>query len=299
MLQLAILGSDEGVRMSAQNEFWRLMVNNFSCPQSLLFVPGSARNRFEKAIGSGADLICLDLEDAVAPAAKAAARHTVLDFIGECKASMQICVRVNRLNSLDGMEDCAALIRSGLSNVVVMLPKVETARDVELFASAFPSSPPIIALLESSLGVEAAFSIAKSRSVSALMFGSFDYSAETGADQGWDGLLMARSRIVAAAAAAGIGAIESPYSDLGDVDGAADEDRRSAALGMAGRAAIHPKLLGGIKDAFSPTVEELIQAREIVAAFEAAESGVARLGDKLVELPVILRMKRLLERAAS
>lgn len=268
--------------------------------RSLLFVPGSAPERFAKALATQADIVCLDLEDAVAPDAKERARSAVLDFIARSPERARLCVRLNRLGSAFGFEDAAAFARAAALPGFLMLPKAECARDTDLLAAAFPShaAPPLIALVENAAGVEAAFEIARSPAVVMLMFGSFDYAAETGCNQEWGTLVSVRSRLVAAAASAGKTALDSPFAGLDDLSAAALEARMARGFGFCGKATIHPKFVAGINEAFAPTAAELAEARAILEAFESAGDGVARIGGKLVELPVVLRMRRLLDRAA-
>ena len=258
----------------------------------------------EKARTLPADGIVLDLEDAVAPDAKAAAREAVLAYIAQSDARARLCVRINRLGSAEGLEDAAALARAGARPGFVMAPKVESGRDMELLAQAFAEGafaegapPHLIALIESPLGVEAAFDIA--RAASMLMFGSFDYAAETGCTQDWAVLSAVRSRLAAAAASAGKPCLDSPFATLDDVEGGAAEARLARAFGFSGKATIHPKFVPGINDAFTPSAEELAQARAIVEAFAAGGQGVGRIGGKLVEAPVARRMQRVLDRAAA
>jgi len=268
-----------------------------SVARSLLFVPGSAPERFHKALSSEADVVCLDLEDAVAPGAKAAARSAVLDCLASCRERARLCVRINALGSLEGLEDAAALIRSSARPAFLMLPKVESAREVELLTHAFPSGtrPQVISLIESPRGVEAAFEIAAAAGSAALLFGSFDYAAQTGCSQEWSALLAARSRIVAAAASAGRAALDSPFATLEDA--AAAEAAMARQIGFSGKAAIHPRLIAAINAAFTPTEEELSEARSILQAFAAAGGQACRVGTRFVDAAVARRMQRVLARA--
>lgn len=268
--------------------------------RSLLFVPGSATDRFAKALAANVDLVCLDLEDSVAPDDKPTARSAVLAYVSTSIERERLCVRMNRLGSIHGLEDAAALARASFPPCALMLPKVESAREIDLLAQAFSGSPPhVIALIESPMGVEAAFEIARSPAVSLLLFGSLDYAAESGCAQEWSALLPVRSRVVAAAASVGKCAIDSPYVALDDIAGAAAEARLAQSLGFCGKASIHPKFVADINEAFSPTAQQLAEAEAIVAAFAASKGGVGRVGGKLIEAPVVRRMQRLLQRAAA
>jgi citrate lyase beta subunit len=267
--------------------------------RSLLFVPASASNRITKALASAGDLVCLDLEDGVGPEEKSSARSAVLARLASADRRDRICVRINPLSSPDGLEDTLALVQAPLRPGFLMLPKVESARDMELLAHVFQPhpSPRLIALLETPLGIEAAFTIAGSAAVSMLLFGSFDYAAQTGCAQDWSYLLPARSRVVAAAASAGKWALDSPFSALDDLSAAAEEARMAHSLGFSGKAALHPKFLTAINDAFTPTDAEIEEARIIVAAHTSSGRAASRIGGTLVEAPVVQRMQRLLDRA--
>lgn len=269
--------------------------------RSMLYVPGSTPERFPKALASGADLICLDLEDGVAVERKESARSAVLSYVAGAPHRDRLCVRINPLSSRHGLEDAAALAATSRHPGFVLLPKIESPRDLELLGQALAAGPGchLLAMIESPQGVENAFDIARAQSLSMLVFGSFDYAAETGGVQEWSVLLPARSRIVAAAAAAGKLALDSPFAKLGDLPGAAAEAALARSLGFVGKSTIHPKFVADINDAFTPSEQELAEAREIVAAFAAAGGGVSRIGDQFIEAPVVRRMQRLLDRAAS
>jgi len=268
--------------------------------RSMLYVPGSTPERFPKALASAADLICLDLEDGVAPEKKSSARSNVLSYVFGSADRDRLCVRLNRLASVEGLEDAAALIRAPTRPGFVMLPKVESPRDTELLGQTLAIGPPchLLAMIESPRGLEAAFDIARAEHLSMLVFGSFDYAAETGCLQEWSVLLPVRSRIVAAAASAGKLALDSPFAGLDDLPGAAAEARLVQSLGFSGKSTIHPKFVADINAAFTPTDEELTEARAIVEAFTAAGGGALRIGDRFIEAPVARRMQRRLDRAA-
>lgn len=267
-------------------------------PASLLFVPGNRPERFDKAAESGADLICLDLEDAVAPDERPAARDAVRHALSAHPHRLRFGIRINRLGSSDGLHDLLDLAAYATPPAFVLVPKVEGARDVDLVGHILHGVP-LIALVESPRGIEEAAAVAREAAVSLLMFGSFDYVAETGGSQAWDALAPVRSRLVNAASAAGKAVIESPFTDLTDTDAAQEENGRSKMIGMVGRAAIHPRMIQGINAVFRPSQAELNEAIEIVAAFEGAGGAVARIGGKLIELPVVQRMRRTLSRAAG
>lgn len=271
--------------------------------RSILFVPGNDQRKLERANRVGADLVVVDLEDAVAESEKTAARVIARDAIRRLAGSVTAAVRVNGPESGRLEDDIAAVIGPGLSAVVV--PKVEGPgvlhRADQVLAAGesddqrSPGTVALIALLETPLGIALCESIlleAPEHTVTA-MFGLADLSAALGVDLTAEGteLLYARSRLVVAARAAGMPApIDGPYLRVDDVEGLLADSRRSRGLGFQGRVALHPRQVDPINQAFSEiTQEELEGARRIVAAFERAESGGAaaiRVEDRFVDYPV-------------
>ena len=153
-------------------------------------------------------------------------------------------------------------------------------------------------IIEANDGLADAQAIARaSRRVASLLFGAVDMSAELRCANAWEPLLYARARVVHAAASAGIDVLDVPFLDLADDEGLAREAAAAAAMGFGGKAAIHPRQLAAIHAAFTPTAEQLERARRVVAAYEASESGLVVLDGRLVELPVVRAMYRLLAAA--
>lgn len=264
--------------------------------RSLLFVPGSRPDRFEKAVASGADAVCIDLEDAVAPDKKDAARSDTLRILKSPPKGASLGLRVNALATPDGSRDVAALGESGAAPAFIMIPKVAGAFEIEQLRSALGSRcPPLWPLMECAEALFALPEIARAvGEQGGVMFGGVDYSASIGSDMSYDALLSARSAIVAAAALAGCATLDAPYLDVRDEAGLASETRRVKALGFTGRAAIHPAQIAVINAAFTPTASEIARAEAIVAAFEKAAGGVALLDGKLVEKPVLRSALRVL-----
>jgi citrate lyase subunit beta / citryl-CoA lyase len=237
---------------------------------SWLYVPGDRPERFPKAIASGADVVILDLEDAVAPARKAYARSAVAEFLGDVPA-VPCEVRVNGPADLDGVAG-----RPGLSGLRV--PKVEEPAQLEPYRAV---GTPLHVLIETALGVERAYEIAGS-GVATVALGEADLGSDLGVTSE-EGFLWARGRLVIAARAAGLPApAMSVWTDLQDQEGLAASCRRGRDQGMVGRAAIHPKQVPVIVDAFRPSAAEAERARALVAAVTeaaAAGSGTAVLPD--------------------
>lgn len=264
--------------------------------RSLLFVPGSRPDRFEKAAASGADAVCIDLEDAVAPGAKAEARRTALAWLATPQAGAAVGLRVNGLSTADGFRDVAMLLDSDARPAFVMIPKAGSGHEVALLAEALGAGgPPLWPLMETIEGLTALIEIARAVGErGGVMFGGADYSATLGSDMGWDALHHARASIVAAAALAGCEAMDVPYLDVRDEAGLERETRRVRAMGFTGRACIHPAQVPVINTVFAPTADEVSKAKKIAAAYAEAAGGVALLEGKLVEKPVLRAAQRVL-----
>lgn len=264
--------------------------------RSLLFVPGARADRFQKAMASDADAVCIDLEDAVAPDRKAAARLETLAFIKSRPKGTALGLRINALVDREGIRDVAALLDSGARPAFVMIPKVVSAFEIsQIRAVLGAEAPPVWALMETP---DAYFSVAEiARAIGdrgGIMFGGADYSASLGAALEFDAVLHARSAIVAAAALAGCATMDVPHLDVGDEAGLRADTARVKALGFHGRAAIHPGQIAAINEIFAPSADEICKAEKIAAAYEAAGGGVALLDGKLVEKPVLKAAERVL-----
>ena len=253
-------------------------------PITWLYVPADRPDRVEKAIASRAHAVIVDLEDAVAPAAKAEARANLSALLGS-RAAKPVYVRVNAGSA----EDLRALADLELEGVLV--PKVarpEHAPALEL---------PVHCLIESAAGVEAAYAIASTPGVAGISLGEADLRSETGAlDAGLD---WARARIVNAAVAAGLPRPpQSVYPRLRDPEGLARSCRRGRELGHLGRTAIHPEQLEAIEAAYLPTAAELERARETVERLEA-DLGAGMSGGDFVDAAMLGGARQIVALAAA
>ena len=207
-------------------------------------------------------------------------------------------VRVNELGSTFGQEDLGAIYEAPSPPPALMLPKVNSADEVRrvsdrLDALGLPVRLQVI--IETNHGLEAAYDIAHaSERIDSLLFGGVDLAADLRCTYAWEPLLYARSRVVHAAAAAGIDAIDVPWLDLNDADGLRREAEASAQLGFTGKGAIHPKQIQVINEIFSPSETEIAHARNIIAAFAEANTGLVVVDGKLIERPVLRTMERVL-----
>ncbi|MEJ8845413.1 CoA ester lyase [Variovorax rhizosphaerae] len=274
-------------------------------PRSMLFVSGEKPERFAKAMAAGADLVCIDLEDAVAPAKKAAARADALRWLAERPtdpAQPAVALRLNAVRTLEGLRDVLALADATVMPDWVLLPKVEAAADLQcVHAWLGAKCPSLVALLETPGSIDGAAAIAHAGApLGALMLGGADLSAELGAQFGWDALLYARARILHAARAANLQAWDVPHIDLKNPEGLADETRRVLALGFDCKTAIHPQQIPVIHDAFMPPAERIDWARALADAVPANDAaGAFMFRGGMVDAPVIRNARRILARAGQ
>ena len=276
----------------------------FRVRRSLLFVPAVRPDRYAKALATGVDAVCIDLEDGVSFAAKEEARDKALAlFAGRQAVRAEVSLRINDPKTELGQRDLDALRRSGIRPDALMLPKCDGPEEIRDVAAALGeplSDLPLIVMAETARGVASAEAIAAATpTVSAVFFGAIDFAADVGCEVGWDAALYARSRVVVAAAVAGVAALDSPFMDVPTLDGLAAESRRTRGLGFNGKAAIHPSQVAVIQAAFSPSSEEVSWARRIVEAYDRNRGGVLLVDGKLIERPVIASAKRTLTVAAA
>ncbi|MEM7407382.1 MAG: CoA ester lyase [Pseudomonadota bacterium] len=268
--------------------------------RSFIFSPGLKPEMFPKALASGADIVCVELEDGIAPKDKAAARASGLALFAEPQADdgVERIVRINCLRTAFGLADVQAILDTDTPPPAVMLPKVLTPDEVVwlddvLTERGHPTRLHII--IETNAGLEAAYDIAQaSPRIDAMFFGGVDMAAELRCRNAWEPLLYARSRVVHAAAAAGVDAIDVPYLDLEDPDGMVREATLAAELGFSGKGSIHPKQIGRLNAVFTPDEAAVTHAKRIINAFAEADTGLVVVDGKLIEKPVLRDMYRIL-----
>jgi citrate lyase subunit beta/citryl-CoA lyase len=271
--------------------------------RSVLFSPGDSPDLLRKAPTSGADVVVFDLEDAVAPGDKARAREAVSEVLQEIDPDCEVCVRVNPAgiaadDDLDGVLAGSPRIDS------VMLPKVERAEDVHTLARLLDehgADLPVLALVETAAGVLAAPDIAGAGPTDAVLFGAEDLAADIGAtrtDEGTE-VLCARQRVVLAASAAGVDAVDTLVTDFGDTEQLQADTRRGIEMGYDGKMAIHPGQVTVINDAFTPSAERIEWAERVLAASEAADEGVFEVDGEMIDAPLIAQAERVRERAEA
>ncbi|MGH9536871.1 MAG: aldolase/citrate lyase family protein [Terriglobales bacterium] len=277
--------------------------------RSRLYIPGSEPKYFINAGLHGADAVILDLEDSVHRAEKDAARILVRNALRAVDFGK--CERMVRINQFPlGLEDLVEIVPEAPD--LVLLPKTErpeqvaeTNRMIGELKSRYGVTRPIwiMPILESALGIENASAIATaSKHVVALTIGLEDYTADLGVAKTAEGResLYARMRLVNAAKAVGIQAIDSVYGDVGDMSGLKAWAENSRAMGFEGMGCVHPGQISVIHEAFAASAAEIEKALKIVAAFEEAQQrglGVVSLGSKMIDPPVVERAQKLVERA--
>jgi len=278
--------------------------------RSMLFVPGNKPEMLPKAVVSGADSIILDLEDSVGMAGKEEARLLVRQALGgqEFPAATKIVVRINPLSAGNlGYDDLDMIAR--MKPDALLLPKasendVKKAADlldkIENEESIEKGAIKIFPLIETAQGlINISRIVGASSRVAGVLFGAEDYTADLGIKRTVDGeeLLYARSKIAVTCRAFGIEAIDTPFVDLQDTEGLIRDTGKARALGMTGKAAIHPRQVKVIHEVLNPSPEEIRHAQIIARAMEQAEKegkAVISLDDKMIDAPVAARAKKIL-----
>lgn len=277
--------------------------------RSFLFVPGNRPERFAKARASGADIYCIDLEDAVPAALKASARDEALAHLAGRPDQEQggpLCYfRINSLSCKAGLEDLLALSEAASQDLLpdcIVLPKASSGFEIAQTIQLLKQHPQlkIMPMIETPRGLEQLPAMLEYHHwIAGVAFGFGDYAAVTGSDMGWDALLQARSTIVRAASAYGVHCLDGPWFEIPDLDGLRKEAVRVAGLGFRGKLAIHPNQVAVINESFQPSPRRIEWAREVIAAFAGADGGVAVVDGMMVDQPVVDQARRVLAAAGE
>ena len=281
--------------------------------RSFLFVPGSEEKKLAKAASVGADAVILDLEDAVAPERKGDARTQIRKFLQrQDRGSIEWLIRLNGMGTPYYEADLETCLRAGPDALVI--PKVDSPEvlrlaDAHITEAEVAATRPtgvlgFFALIESARGILNAQAIATATPrLLGLMLGHVDLSADLGipAGRASEGIVHhARCQLVLAARAAGVEVVDTIYLNIRDDDGLRAEAAQGAAMGFAGKLAIHPGQIPIIHEAFTPSADRLRQAERILEAWRQAEAegrGVCALDGVLIEKPVVEAERRIVERA--
>ncbi len=275
--------------------------------RSLLYVPGDSEKMIEKARGTAADGIIIDLEDSIAPEQKAAARLVVARTLREIDfGNKRVFVRINGLSSVHAIEDARAVATCG--NAGILIPKIESPDEVTtiapILASASQGGHLLLCLIETPHAVLACHEIVvSSPAVCGLVFGSADLVLELGShlSPGEPELHYARSHVLIAARAAGVEAFDSPHFTIADVAGLRSACESARRLGYDGKTLIHPSHIAVTNEAFSPSAAEISQAQRIVATLEEAMAegrGAVALDGRVIDQVHLAHAKKVLSRVS-
>jgi len=260
--------------------------------RSLLFVPASRPERFDKALAAGADAVIVDLEDAVAPHEKERARAALAAWLDPARP---VLVRINAVDTPWFGEDLALCAHPGVA--AVMLPKAEHIDDLARLRAA--GAAQLVPLIESAAGMAALATIAAAPGVQRLAFGSIDLQVDLGMrDALEDELLYFRSRLVLASRLAGLQApVDGVSTSLDDAERLRVDVLRARRLGFGGKLCIHPRQVEGVNRHFAPSEAEQAWARRVLEAAAAAAGAAVALDGRMIDKPVILRAQAILRDA--
>ncbi|MFT4127453.1 MAG: CoA ester lyase [Gordonia sp. (in: high G+C Gram-positive bacteria)] len=264
-----------------------LTAARLSVARTFLFAPGNRPERFAKAAAAGADVVVIDLEDAVTAADKPAARTHIADWLAAGNSALI------RINAAETSWHAADVALAAEYSAPVLLAKAQTPEEVAAVGTA--TGAPVIPLVETARGILAAPVIAALAPVVRIGFGAIDFGVDTGVDpDDREALLFARSMLVSASAAAGIAApIDGVTTALRDTAKLTDDVRYAARIGLAAKLCIHPAQVAVVHDCLAPTDDEITWARSIVAA-ASTDSSVVAVNGQMVDAPVVARARRIL-----
>jgi citrate lyase subunit beta / citryl-CoA lyase len=269
------------------------MFMNPEVARSYLYVPGNRPDRFDKACAAGADAVIVDLEDAVPPVEKEAARAALASWLSPDKSVM---VRVNAAGSEWFERDLAACDAAGVAGVI--LPKAEEIDDGVL-SLCRRRGIACLPLIETAAGMAQAESVAATPCVQRLMFGTIDFQFELGIDGDGDELLAFRSRLVLASRLAGIQSpVDGPCTSWEDQALLMADSQRARKLGFGGKLCIHPKQVAIVNAAFSPDEAQIAWASKVLDAAQRSGGAAVAVDGRMIDRPVILKAERIARQAA-
>ena len=273
-------------------------LNKLRVRRSFIFTPGLKPEMFSKAIASGADMVCIELEDGIAIKDKDEARKNTIDALKtlEVKNDVELVVRINCQRTKFGLLDLEAFISSKFKVKALMLPKVKTPEEITFIDDLLTDcnlDTDLHVIMETNEALENIYDIAHaSKRIVALYFGGVDMAAELRVENKPENLVYARSKLVHAGASVGVDVIDVPYLDLENMDGLKKEAEFVKNLGFTGKGSIHPKQINILNEIFTPTKEEIIKAKKIVDQFNDSNTGLVVIDGKLIEKPVLREMQR-------
>jgi citrate lyase subunit beta / citryl-CoA lyase len=259
-------------------------------PRSYLFVPADRPERFEKALGCGADAVIVDLEDAVAPEKKGAARSALGEWLASARTP--VVVRINGIESPWFGDDLALCALPGVG--AVMLPKAERAQDLAMVSERAPGKA-LLPLIETAAGFDGMRSVAQAPGVERLVFGSIDFQLDLGIGGEGDALLYFRSQIVLASRLASLAApVDGVCTSIDDMQALQADAERARRLGFGAKLCIHPRQVDTVNRSFSPSDAEVLWAQRVLDAAARSDGAAVAVDGKMVDRPVILRAQALL-----
>ena len=262
--------------------------------RSYLFVPGNRPERFAKACAAGADAVIIDLEDAVSPADKDAARSAVAAWLSPAQPV------VLRINSVDTQWFSEDLALCGLPGVAaITLPKTEHVEQIRMVAAAAPGIA-VLPLIETAQGFAHAQSVAQTRPVQRLIFGSIDFQLDMRIEGDDLELLYFRSQLVLFSRIAGIQApVDGVTTAIDDVTQIQTEAQRARRLGFRGKLCIHPRQVDIVNQCFMPSADSIAWAEKVLAAAESAHGAALAIDGKMIDLPVIRKAQEIVAEAVQ
>ena len=273
-------------------------INKLRVRRSFIFTPGLQPEMFQKALVSGADMVCIELEDGIAIKDKDIARKNTINALKtlEVKTDVELVVRINCQRTKFGLLDLEAFISSKIKIKAIMLPKVKTPDEIKFIDDLLTDcnlDTDLHVIMETNEALENIYDIAHaSKRTVALYFGGVDMAAELRVDNKWENLLYARSKLVHAGASAGLDVIDVPYLDLENMDGMKKEAELVRNLGFTGKGSIHPKQIKILNEVFTPPQDEIVKAKKILEQFNNSNTGLVVIDGKLIEKPVLREMQR-------
>jgi citrate lyase beta subunit len=273
-------------------------INKIRVRRSFIFTPGLQPEMFPKALVSGADMVCIELEDGIAIKDKDIARKNTINALKtlDVKSDVELVVRINCQRTKFGLLDLEAFISSEIKIKAIMLPKVKTPDEIKFIDDLLTDcnlDTDLHVIMETNEALENIYDIAHaSKRTVALYFGGVDMAAELRVDNKWENLLYARSKLVHAGASAGLDVIDVPYLDLENMDGMKKEAELVKNLGFTGKGSIHPKQIKILNEVFTPPEDEIVKAKKILEQFNNSNTGLVVIDGKLIEKPVLREMQR-------
>ena len=264
-------------------------MSSTAAPRSYLFVPGNRPERFDKALASGADAVIVDLEDAVPPDQKDAARQAVASWLA---AARPVVVRINAADTPWFRADVALCRGAGVA--AVMLAKAERVEDLAAVGDGLPLLP-LLPLIETAAGFDNRRAIAAAAGVQRLVFGAIDFQLDMNMRAGYDELIFFRSELVLTSRLANLAApIDSPSTVIDDPLEVEGEALRARRLGFGAKLCIHPRQVEPVNRSFSPSAADVAWAERVIATAAGANGAAVALDGKMIDKPVILRAQGIL-----